>query len=169
MVYVYVWNVKCGFVELGALLSLTMSHAKAVLREVELILTCKYCKETFENPQHLLHCGHTFCEKCLVAAERNDKGPRKCPLCGLLVSEKDSVRHLLASNIIQNILKIRNHINSTDDSYTCMTSLTITAILRYLISLSLHFMQHQLVPLFTRSCRQWFRRQHQCRPRVLWY
>ncbi|KAK3087510.1 hypothetical protein FSP39_006790 [Pinctada imbricata] len=44
--------------------------------------TCSVCQDVFDNPK-FLHCGHTFCSKCIDAMIGSSKGPYKikCPLC----------------------------------------------------------------------------------------
>mmetsp|Transcript_50789 Transcript_50789/g.157310 ORF Transcript_50789/g.157310 Transcript_50789/m.157310 type:complete len:487 (-) Transcript_50789:6-1466(-) len=40
------------------------------------LLACPVCFETFEDPQLLTSCGHTFCRRCV-----EEVWPRTCPVC----------------------------------------------------------------------------------------
>ena len=83
--------------------------------QIENLLTCSICLETFKNPR-TLPCFHSFCEHCLgkfVKSQRDKALEKKieefnCPTCQSTFSMKlnDDVESLSSSNFIRNMLDV---------------------------------------------------------------
>ncbi|XP_071494896.1 uncharacterized protein [Diadema antillarum] len=77
-------------------------------------LTCPLCFDIFANPT-LLHCGHTFCKRCLLEYDKSQAvtwSDMVCPLCRqTTVLQVNRVEGLPSNTAISNIL---DHLQSSE-------------------------------------------------------
>ena len=85
-------------------------------------MECSICLEIYRNPR-ILFCGHTFCEKCILAITKGKK--IECPECRFCftIDDKEIPKNIALMHLIEEHQQLLNrgqpNINNIHSSSYC--------------------------------------------------
>ncbi|XP_072825468.1 tripartite motif-containing protein 5-like isoform X2 [Vicugna pacos] len=84
--------------------------ASGIFMNVQEEVTCPICLELLTEPWSL-HCGHTFCQACITANNKESKtgteGESSCPVCRLSYRPENLRPNQLVANIVERLREVR--------------------------------------------------------------